>query len=69
MHFVLPGKDVDRRAAGEKVLDHLPGHVLRIGRDAGLGRAVIAGKNQHVRLRERGSALLDEADFLATFSS
>jgi hypothetical protein len=65
---VLPGKDVDRGAAGQKVLDHLPGHILRIGRDTGLGRAVIAGKNQHLRLHQlRVETLLDQADLFGHF--
>jgi hypothetical protein len=51
-----------------KVLDHLPGHILRIGRDAGLGCAVIAGENQHLRLIElRVETLLDQADLFGDF--
>ena len=63
MQLVLARKDIDRGAAGEEILDHLPGHVLRIGRDAGLGRAMVAGEDQHVGLVEiRVETLLDQAD-------
>ena len=63
MHVVLPREHIDRGTAGQEVLDHLPGHLLRIGRNAGLRRTVIAGKNQQMRLPELGvEALLDQAD-------
>jgi hypothetical protein len=60
---VLPAEHIDRRAAVEEVADHLPGHVLRVGRHAGPGRAVVAGKNQHLRLAQgRRQRLLEQTD-------
>ena len=50
---VLARQHADRRAAGEEVLDHLPGHVARIGRHAARGQAVVARADQHLRRRER----------------
>jgi hypothetical protein len=38
LQAVVAGENIDRRASGEKVLDHLPGHFLRVGRDTGHGR-------------------------------
>ena len=60
---VVPAEDVDRRAAIEEIADHLPGHILRKGRNAGPGRAVIAGKDQHLRLlQHRRQRLLQQPD-------
>ena len=60
---VLAGEDVDRRTTGQEILDHLPGHFLRKGRHTGLGRAVITGKDQHLRVVQGGGqGLLDQAD-------
>ena len=59
----LPAEDVDRGAAGEEVLDHLPGDVLRIGRHARPRRAVVAGEDDDLGLAQFGfERLLDEAD-------
>ena len=61
----LPAEDIDRRAAGEEVLHHLPGHVLRIGRYASLRRAVVAGEDDDVRLADLGrQRLLHQADLV-----
>ena len=68
IHFILAGKHIDRGATGQEILDHLPSHILRIGRDAGLGCAVIARENQHLRLIElRVETLLNEADLFGHF--
>ena len=52
-HAVLPGKDVDCRAARQKIQDHLPRHFLRIRADAFRRDAVISGKDQRGRARQR----------------
>ena len=44
---MLTGKHIDRRAACQKVLHHLPGHVLRIRGNTFRHDTVIAGENQH----------------------
>jgi hypothetical protein len=60
---VVPREHVDRGAAVEKVFDHLPGHFLRIGRNARLRGAMIAGEDQQMRLVKLGiETLLDQAD-------
>jgi len=58
----LARQHVDGGAAGEEVLHHLPGDVLRIGRDAGLCGAVVAGADEDVRraLRASGSARIEK---------
>jgi hypothetical protein len=68
LHAGQMREDIDRGAAGEEVLHHLPGHFLREGRDAGLGRAVVAGADQHVRRRDaRRQAALDQAELQGQF--
>jgi hypothetical protein len=54
LQAVVASEDIDRCAAGEEVLDHLPGHFLRVGRNAGTGGAVIAGEDQQLRLPRVG---------------
>jgi hypothetical protein len=61
----LAGEYVDRRAAGEEVLHHLPGHVLRVGGHAGTRRAVVAGEDDDVRLAQFGfQGLLQQRDLV-----
>ena len=60
---VLAREDVGTCVAGQIVLDHLPGHVLRIGGDAGGRRAVVGGEDEHVRIGKlRLQRLLDTSD-------
>jgi hypothetical protein len=62
LHAGQAGQRVDGSAAGEEVFHHLPGHVLRIGRNTGLRRAVVAGADQHVRMPDRRvETALDQA--------
>lgn len=57
------GEDVDGGAAGEEVLHHLPGHILRKGGDARFRRAVVAGADEDVRRAQFGrERLLDQAE-------
>ncbi|AKU10421.1 hypothetical protein AzCIB_0516 [Azoarcus sp. CIB] len=59
----LTAEDVDRCAAGEEILDHLPGDVLWEGGNARACRAVVAGEDHHVGLAELGAErLLDQAE-------
>jgi hypothetical protein len=46
---VLARQHRDGRATGEKVLDHLPGHVARVGRDAARGDAVVGREDDQLR--------------------
>ncbi|MNC33317.1 hypothetical protein D3C75_817060 [compost metagenome] len=41
----LPRQHTDRRAPADEVAQHLPGHRLRVGRDAFLDHTVVTGKN------------------------
>ena len=49
---VLACHHAHRRAIGQKVFHHLPGHVLRIGRHAALHQAMVAGADHHLRLHQ-----------------
>ena len=61
-------KHIGAGAALQVVLHHLPAHVLRVGRDASGRRAVVAGKDQHVRLGElRRECLLDASNLECNF--
>jgi len=66
----LAAEHVDRRAAGEEILHHLPGDFLRIGRHAGARRTVVAGEHHDVgpddcrraSPLDQGASPLDQAD-------
>src|SRR5690606_10360656 len=61
-HASLTRQHIDGSATGEEVLHHLPGHVLRVSREAGLRRAMIAGADKDARIAQlRGQGLLDQA--------
>ena len=51
---VLPRQHTDGRTAGQEVLDHLPGHVARVGRDATRGQAVVTGKYHQLGVFQHG---------------
>jgi hypothetical protein len=52
LQAVVAGENIDRCAAGKKVFDHLPGHLLRECRNAGARCAVVAREDQQVRMLE-----------------
>jgi len=52
LQTVVAREDVDGGSPTKEVLDHLPGHFLRVGGDAGKCCPVVAGKDQHLRLAE-----------------
>jgi hypothetical protein len=46
LQTVVAREDVDGGSPGKEVLDHLPGHFLRVGGDAGQCCPVVAGEDQ-----------------------
>ena len=60
---VLSGQHADRCTACQKVLDHLPGHILRISRHALPRQTMIARAHQHLGLLQYGlRGLQNQAD-------
>ena len=60
---VLARQHAHRRAAGQEVLDHLPGHIARVSRDAARRQPVVARAHQHLRCLElRQLAAQDQSD-------
>ena len=51
---VLARQHADGGAAHEEVFHHLPGHVAREGRHPTRGQAVVASKDDHLRLLQVG---------------
>ena len=51
---VLARQHTHRRATGQEVLHHLPGHITRVRRHAPCGQPMVGGTDQHLRLHEMG---------------
>jgi hypothetical protein len=51
---MLAGQHAHGGATGQKVFDHLPGHVARVSRNAARGQAMVACKDEHLRLLQPG---------------
>jgi hypothetical protein len=58
---MLACQHADGGAAGHEVLDHLPGHIHRIGRHAARSQPVVGREDQHLRLLQQRPVLSQDA--------